>query len=209
MSNYLIIPVESGALAGGPDSLKSSLSTDTTAGTPGTYVLSQSNGDITTNGSGKFASIICVIDAGQTTLSAGAGKVGVASTGIGYGYAVGDTITIPAGKLGGSSTEAVLTLVSADVTDSAPVAGEILANVDDFGLVLAGDTVTVHLYYLHGYDTSGGTAREISMIVSPPYSSAQALTNAFSDSISKCISAENSQNILDLGDSKVVSVSFG
>jgi hypothetical protein len=35
------------------------------------------------------------------------------------------------------------------------------------------------------------------------------LTNAFSDSISKCISAENSQNILDLGDSKVVSVSFG
>ena len=209
MSNYLIIPVESGALAGGADSLKSSLSTDTTAGTPGTYVLSQSNGDITTNGSGKFASIICVIDAGQTTLSAGAGKVGVAAGSQGYGYAVGDTITIPAGKLGGSSTEAVLTLVSADVTDSAPVAGEILAEVDDLALVLASGVSEVKIQYLHGYDTSGSTPREISMIVSPAYPSAQALTNTFSDSISKCISAENSQNILDLGDSKVVSVSFG
>jgi hypothetical protein len=168
MSNYLIIPVESGALAGGPDSLKSSLSTDTTAGTPGTYVLSQSNGDITTNGSGKFASITCVIAAGETTLSAGTGKVGVAAGSQGYGYAVGDTITIPAG----SSTEAVLTLVSADVTDSAPVAGEILAEVDDLALVLASGVSEVKIQYLHGYDTSGSTPREISMIVSPAYPSA-------------------------------------
>jgi hypothetical protein len=103
----------------------------------------------------------------------------------------------------------VLTLVSADVTDSAPVAGEILAEVDDLALVVAGSTAEVKIQYLHGYDTGSATPREISMMISPAYPSAQALTNAFSDSISKCISAENSQNILDLGDSKVVSVSFG
>lgn len=209
MSNYLIIPVESGALAGGADSLKSSLSTDTTVGIPGTYVLSQSNGDITTNGSGKFASIICVIASGQTTLSATTGKVGVAVGSQGYGYAVGDTITIPAGKLGATSTEAVLTLVSADVFDGAPVAGEILVEVDDLALVVCPGVAEAKVQYLHGYDTSGATPREVYMIISPSYPSAQALTNAFSDSISKCISAENSQNILDLGDSKVVSVSFG
>jgi len=209
MSNYLIIPVESGALAGGPDSLKSSLTTDTTAGTPGTYSLSQEDGDFTTDGSGKHAILTCVIASGQTTLSGGAGKVGIALGNQGYGFAVGDKITIPAGKLGSTSTEAVLTLVAADVIDSAPVAGEILAEVDDLALASASGISEFKIQYLHGYDTSGGTPREISCIVSPAKSSAQALGNDVTNSISKCIEAENSQQTLDLGTSKVISVSFG
>lgn len=209
MSNYLIIPVESGALLGGADTLKSSLTTDTTAGTPATYTLSQDNGDITTNGSGKHAVLTCVIAAGETTLSGGAGRVGVALGNQGYGYAVGDTITIPAGKLGGSSTEAVLTLISADVVDSAPASGEILAEVDDFANCIGNSAAEFKIQYLSGYDTSGGTPREISCVITPAQSSAQALTNKLTNSISKCIMAEKSQPILDLGDSKVVQVSFG
>lgn len=86
---------------------------NTTSATEGTYTLYQDSGDITTDGSGSGLVMSVVVDSSGSISSFDlAGDPDRT-----WGFAAGDTITIPAGNLGGSSTEASFELRRGDVKD--------------------------------------------------------------------------------------------
>jgi len=85
--------------------------TGTTNATPGTYILSQTDGDFTTNGSGENLTFTVVVgDAGTITSWSLSGDPLSSS-----GYSANDIITIPAGTFGSSSTPVYIKVDRKDV----------------------------------------------------------------------------------------------
>jgi hypothetical protein len=91
--------------------------TGTTNATPGTYLLSQSDGDFTTNGSGENLTFTIVVGGGGTITSWSLSGDPLASS----GYSENDIITIPAGALGGSSTPAYIKVDRKDVDENGSI----------------------------------------------------------------------------------------
>jgi hypothetical protein len=102
--------------------------TQTSSGTQGTYTLVQSSGDLTTSGSGTGLTLVVEVNSGGTIESWRLGG----NAGDTSGFVDGEVITIPAGKLGGSSTEATITVKARDLYESGDTdgaVGEIKAGV--------------------------------------------------------------------------------
>jgi hypothetical protein len=85
--------------------------TGTTNATPGTYVLSQTDGDFTTNGSGENLTFTVVVGGEGTITSWSLSGDPLSSS----GYSENDIITIPAGALGENSTPAYIKVDRKDV----------------------------------------------------------------------------------------------
>jgi len=87
--------------------------TDTSSATEATYTLSQDNGDLTTDGSGTGLVMKFVVNSSGNISSIDLAGDPDRS----WGFAAGDTVTIPAGKLGASSTEASFGIRRGDVKE--------------------------------------------------------------------------------------------
>lgn len=87
--------------------------TDTSSATEATYTLSQDNGDLTTDGSGTGLVMKVVVNSSGNISSIDLAGDPDRS----WGFAAGNTVTIPAGKLGASSTEASFRIRRGDVKE--------------------------------------------------------------------------------------------
>ena len=100
----------SGALVTSTDALLAGITTDTSAITTGT----QTGLATSTNGNGSGA-ILTIVASGTTVVT------GVTVTTAGSGYAAGDTLTVAASEIAGSSSDLVFTLDSGDVQHSGTI----------------------------------------------------------------------------------------
>ena len=91
--------------------------TGITNGTEGTYVLNQSDGDFTTNGSGTNLSITFNVNSSGQISSWSLSGSPLASS----GYTSGDLITIPSGALGASSTQATIMVSRRDIDENGSI----------------------------------------------------------------------------------------
>ena len=97
-------------------SLAGSINFNSSDATAGTYQLQQGVGNNTflTSGSGTGATLTVVISGTGTTALAAANTV-ISVTAQGTGYAVGDTLTMPANVMGGNTNTITITLTSANL----------------------------------------------------------------------------------------------
>lgn len=91
--------------------------TGTTNATPGTYILSQSDGDFTTNGSGTNLTFKVVVGGGGTITSWSLSGDPLSSS----GYSAGDIITVPAGTFGVTSTQAIFKVDRKDIDENGSI----------------------------------------------------------------------------------------
>tara|TARA_R110001632_G_scaffold103507_1_gene212237 strand:- start:1176 stop:2225 length:1050 start_codon:yes stop_codon:yes gene_type:complete len=97
-------------------SLAGSINFNSSDATAGTYQLQQGVGNNTflTSGSGTGATLTVVISGTGTTALTAANTV-ISVTAQGTGYAVGDTLTMPANVMGGNTNTITITLTSANL----------------------------------------------------------------------------------------------
>jgi hypothetical protein len=124
--------------------------TGTTNATPGTYVLSQTDGDFTTNGSGENLTFTVVVGGEGTITSWSLSGDPLSSS----GYSANDIITIPAGTLGANSTPAYIKVNRRDVDANGSIkAGNPIVDASTSGYY---SRVTFHtLYWPDGVKIKG------------------------------------------------------
>ena len=131
--------------------------TPTSGGAEGEYELIQADGDLITDGSGAGLTIVVNVNSSGVISSWRLGG----SAGDTSGFVDGEVITIPAGKLGASSTAATITVKARDLYESGETGevGEIKAGIPLIDADGSGGNATLDLgtsYRIVGHKIKGG-----------------------------------------------------
>ena len=193
MSNLLKIAMLQTGLDLTAGGLKSSVTTDVTGGSTGTFAgLTVADGDLTiadSAGNAKSLEQPCTLTivVGSSGINGAGGSA--TATIAGEGFAVGDTITIAKASIGTPAADAVITLVAADL-QSATVPANRYIPVEDILYVVPLSTTTIRLWMKDGANAGTGSAYLVTF--SNAADSIDALAAFASDSVMKAVQAENS-----------------
>lgn len=200
MSNYLKVEMlQSGAVLG-TDALTSSLTTDTTGATPATYAnLTVAAGDLVVKDSADVVKglaqpikLTVVIGGGQTTIGGTGGQINVIEAG--EGLVAGDKIDILAAKLGGSSTQAQITIQASDLYSGTGTLNEAVRYIPCDNAMYIEPVSATSAEIIQMVD-----ADKYTFVFGNPFSSESSLAGQMSNKVSSLLQNPLSQKELDLG----------